>query len=106
MRLDYNNTKFTQHDVSCGVIRFKADNAGSAIVPRSPENGETVVDGVPFTGHGFTAANNERLAVPEWKMEDWAKLQDGAELWDVLSDGTEILKAIYSRDKGKFIPIQ
>ena len=105
MRLDYEGTKFTPTDQSCGIIRFKANNASEAIVPKSPKNGGNITDGEPFTGHGFTAANNGRLSIPEWKMDKWFDMQDGAELWEVTSDGTETLKAIFSKSQNKFIPV-
>lgn len=105
MRLDYEGTKFTPTDQSCGIIRFKANNASDAVIPRSSVNAGNAADGAPFTGHGFTAANNGRLAVPEWKKDNWFDLQDGAELWDVASDGTETLRAIFSKAQNKFIPV-
>ncbi|WP_088655845.1 hypothetical protein [Geofilum rhodophaeum] len=105
MRLDYSGTKFSAADKSCGIIRFKADNITKIEVPKSPANLGTVTDPPPFTGHGFTAANKGRLAVPEWKMDDWFELQEGAELWEVFSDGAEKLRAVYSKSAGKFVPI-
>lgn len=105
MRLNYEGTKFTPTDQSCGIIRFKANNASEAIVPKIPKNGGSITDGEPFTGHGFTAGNNGRLSVPEWKMDKWFDMQDGAELWQVTSDGTETLKAIFSKSQNKFIPL-
>ncbi len=88
-----------------GAIRFKANNIEKAEIPKSPANLGTVEDPAPFTGHGFTAANEGRLAVPEWKSDDWFDLQEGSELWEVFSNGSEQLKAVYSISAGKFIPV-
>lgn len=101
MRLDYPNTKFALSDGSCGVIRFKASNSGNASVPRDLAN----PDPFPFTNHGFTSANNGRLGVPEWKLDEMANLNGGAELWEIFSNGTEKLIAIFDRDLDKFIPL-
>ena len=105
MRLDYKlsdgvSQNFYLSDESCGVIRYKTQQASSLEVPRYPK----VNDPPPFTGHGFTSANNGRLTVPEWKS-DYYTPDDGAELWEVHSDGSEILRAIFSKDENKFIPI-
>lgn len=106
MRLDYSGSLFNKSREKIGIIRFKADNINEAFVPRSPSNGGKVTDGKPFTGNGFTAGNNSRLGIPEWKMENWFDLQDGAELWELLKDGTEKLKAIYSKKQNSFIPVE
>lgn len=105
MRLDYPGTPFSIADGSCGVIRFKATNAGSAYIPKSSANEGSITDLFPFTGHGFTSGTNGRLGVPEWKMDDWALMKEGSELWEVSSNGVEVLKATYNESLGKFIPV-
>ncbi|MBS1638037.1 MAG: hypothetical protein JST26_19140 [Bacteroidetes bacterium] len=100
MRLDYPNTKFSISDGSCGVIRYKTPNP-SLTVPKLPE---TTGD-LPFTGNGFTGGNNGTLGVPEWKS-NYLTPQDGAELWEVFSDGSEKLRATFSSAQNKFIPVQ
>jgi Fe-S cluster biosynthesis and repair protein YggX len=102
MRLDYSGTKFSINDGSCGVIRYKTSNVSSIEVPRSPANGGSISDLMPFTGHGFTSAENGLLGVPEWKS-GYLTPNEGAELWEVFSDGTEILIATFSTSLNKFI---
>ncbi len=109
MRLDYQGSAFSISDGSCGVIRFKAPNANTAIVPRSSNNILAGVDDAPFpyTGHGFTSGTNGRLGVPEWKMSSFADLQNGeAELYEVFSNGSEVLKARFDKQLGQFVSIQ
>jgi hypothetical protein len=102
MRLDYPNTAFNLSDGSCGVIRFKAMNANLA----KPAVNLPSPDPFPFTNHGITSASNNLLGVPEWKMNDFAQLQDGAEIWEVFSDGSEQLRAVYNKSLGKFEAVQ
>lgn len=59
---------------------------------------------IPYTGNGFTGGNNGRIGVPEWKSPPNTPI-DGAELWEVFSDGSEILRARFSDVQNKFIPI-
>jgi hypothetical protein len=105
MRLDYSGTKFSLSDGSCGVIRYKTQGAGAAIIPKSPINGGSESGLMPFTGHGFTSGNNGRLGVPEWKT-GYLTPMDGAELWEVFSNGTEVLKGKFSVLQNKFVAIQ
>jgi hypothetical protein len=105
MRLDYSNTPFSLNDGSCGVIRYTASNSADAIVPKSVINGGTETSSMPFTGHGFTSGTSGRLGVPEWKMQSFASINVG-ELWEVFSDGREVLLAKYDVNLGKFVPIQ
>ena len=55
---------------------------------------------------GLLAASEGRLAVPEWKSDDWFDLQEGSELWEVFSDGTEQLRAVYTISLSKFISVK
>ncbi|MBI3509494.1 MAG: hypothetical protein HY064_02450 [Bacteroidetes bacterium] len=105
VRLDYTDSKYSLADGECGVIRFRASNAGDAYIPKSPANGGSDLDSPPFTGHGFTSGNNGRLGVPEWKMDAPFEIYDGAELWRINSAGQESLLAIYDVSVGKFVPL-
>lgn len=60
---------------------------------------------MPFTGHGFTSGSNERLGVPEWKS-GYLTPDEGAELWEVYLDGSEILRAKFSSSQNKFISVK
>ncbi|MGX1927882.1 fibronectin type III domain-containing protein [Flagellimonas sp. 2504JD4-2] len=99
MRLDYDGTAFNLSDGSFGVIRYKTP-VPSAEVPRitGPK------DKFPFTGNGFTSGNNGKLGVPEWKTP-YNTPNDGAELWEVASDGTETIRAIFDSGQNRFIAV-
>jgi len=90
LRLDYINDggklmNFVE-DGSCGVIRFKTESTSELFIPR-----EELLDNnkYPYTGHGFTSGKQGRIGVPEFKFrnEFYAELNDGAELYEVFSDG-------------------
>ena len=109
LRLDYINDggklmNFVE-DGSCGVIRFKTESTSELFIPR-----EELLDNnkYPYTGHGFTSGKQGRIGVPEFKFRNkfYAELNDGAELYEVFSDGREILKAIFSEKENKFISIK
>ena len=59
----------------------------------------------PTTGNGFTKATNGQI-IPEYKMSDFARIEDGAQLIEIGKDGKETLKAIYDVDFGRFVPIE
>jgi hypothetical protein len=59
---------------------------------------------MPFTGHGFTSGNNGLLGVPEWKT-GYLTPDNGAELWEVFSDGTEVLRAKFISAANQFVEI-
>ena len=90
LRLDYEKTKFHLSKNSCGVIRFKSEDAPQVLVIPTSEDMD-----YPFTAHGFTSGNNGRLGVPEWKLVKDAEFSEGAEIWEVFNDGTEKLRAIF-----------
>ncbi len=66
--------------------------------------GGNVVNKPPFTGNGFTATINGQ-AIPEFRIDGFIDVDDGAELYMVTKDGVEILVAIYSEDLGRFVDI-
>ena len=109
LRLDYVNDggKLMNYieDGSCGVIRFKTKSTSELSIPR-----EELLDNnnYPYTGHGFTSGKQGRIGVPEFKFRNqfYAELNDGAELYEVFSDGREVLKAIFSNKENKFIPVK
>ena len=90
LRLDYEKTKFHLSKNSCGVIRFKSEDARQILVIPTSEDMD-----YPFTAHGFTSGNNGRLGVPEWKSVKDAEFSEGAEIWEVFNDGKEKLRAIF-----------
>ena len=84
---------------SCGVIRFKSEDALQILVIPTSED----ID-YPFTAQGFTSGNNGRLSVPEWYLQSRIDIQEGTEIWEIFNDSTEELRAIYRN--GKFVIIK
>ena len=96
LRLDYPDTPFAPHDPGTHVIRFQADpkDPGAYDVPRNSVMGgdaryDTWDD--PFTGNGFTKSGDD--VVPEY-VADRVTMREGAEMWEVLDDGTQRLVAV------------
>ena len=83
-------------------MHLPVDSTTSESAPR-----EELLD-TPYAGHGFTSGKQGRIGVPEFKFRNkfYAELNDGAELYEVFSDGREILKAIFSEKENKFISIK
>jgi hypothetical protein len=75
---------------SCGVIRFKSEDAPQKLVIPTSEDMD-----YPFTAHDFTSGNNRRLGVSEWKLVKEVEFKVGAEIWEVFIDGTEKLRAVF-----------
>ena len=103
LRLDYVNNagrlvNFVE-DGSCGVIRFKSKSLNQITLP-----GKNFLENnrYPYTAHGFTSGNQGRLGVPEWHLGNGIDVipEEGAELWEVFTNGREVLRAIY--EEGKF----
>jgi len=57
----------------------------------------------PFAGNGFTSATNGQI-IPEF-YSDGLAIKNGAQMIEIDKNGNEILKAIYDKAEGKFIPI-
>lgn len=105
LRLDYEGTYFKPEGESYAVIRFYAANIDQAVIPKSPANGGTIEDPYPFGGAGFTTGTNGRWGSPEWKMDEFTVLNDGAQLFEVAEDGTQTLRAVYVAEAGQFVPV-
>ncbi|WP_448902985.1 hypothetical protein [Eubacterium sp.] len=106
LRLDYKNSDFKPlTDESLGLIRFKTDEVEKIFIPYGPEMGGTVTEDWPFTGNGFTKAENGEI-IPEFRLKKYLDIMDGAKLFEIKRDGTEILKAIYSEEDNRFIPVE
>ena len=102
MRLDYSINgaqPFNLSDGSFGVIRYKIPTP-NLTVPKIPE----VPGDLPYTGNGFTGGTNGKLGVPEWKSQ-YQTPNEGAELWEVFSDGSEIIIAKFSTAQNKFLKV-
>ncbi|OBB55586.1 hypothetical protein A6B34_07900 [Mycolicibacterium monacense] len=104
LRLDYEDTPFSPHDPGTHLIRFQADpeSVGYYEVPRSSDmggNGEYDTWDDPFTGNGFTKSGDD--VIPEYIARDMT-IREGAEMWEVLEDGTQRLVAVLKG--GSWIP--
>ncbi|MEZ3162029.1 hypothetical protein AB1K54_16050 [Microbacterium sp. BWT-B31] len=97
LRLDYPDTNFSVGDNSAFVLRFQvSDIPGQGTVtpqPHSSMGGNGALDHYqpPFTGNGFLAAADDIL--PEYRA-DRVTMRNGAEVWEVLDDGTQRLYAV------------
>lgn len=102
LRLDYTQSNGVQpyslSDGSCGVIRYKTDTPNAQV----PYLNGVTDDPLPFTGNGMTGGNNGRLGAPEWTTP-YNTPVDGSELWEVYSNGTEVLRAVFDVSQNKFI---
>ena len=83
---------------SCGVIRFKSEDALQILVIPTSED----ID-YPFTAQGFTSGNNGRLGVPEWKFQSRIDIQEGTEIWKITRDGKQTLYAIFKNKTFKIV---
>ncbi len=102
LRLDYAGSAFRPDAPGYAVIRFKAANIERAVVPRAVANGGTFKDPYPFGGAGFTTGTNGRTGSPEWVLQEFAVMDDGAQIFEIFADGTEKLRAVYSAEAGRF----
>jgi hypothetical protein len=95
-----------QNDASYGVIRFTSRDTNLIKIPFSRAMGGQEVGGYPFTGNGFTGAENGRV-IPEFVIDKSPSVlpRHGAELLEVYRDGREVLRAIYDRGSRRFVPV-
>lgn len=105
LRLDYAGTYFKPDEGSYAVIRFKAANIEKAFVPKLVMNGGTFQDPYPFGGAGFTTGTGGTWGSPEWVMPEFTVLYDGAQLFEIFQDGTEVLRGVYKAEPGRFISL-
>ncbi|MEC0305036.1 hypothetical protein P4686_18770, partial [Terribacillus saccharophilus] len=105
LRLDYPGTVYNPlSNDSMGIIRYTTNEVSEVSIPYGPSMGGTIKDAPPFTGNGFTKATNGQI-IPEFKCNKFLDVSDGAQLIELRSDGTELLRAIYSEDFGKFVSV-
>jgi hypothetical protein len=100
LRLDYSDTPFAPHDPGTHLIRFQADpeSPGFYDVPRNSDmGGSDAYDSWddPFTGNAFTKSGDD--VIPEYIAKD-ITMREGAEMWEVLEDGTQRLVAVLKGD--------
>ena len=103
--LGYPGSEFKPiRDDSIGVIRFTTGESSRLSIPYGKEMGGTEVAQQPFTGNGFTKAINGQI-IPEFKSNGYLDVADGAQLVEIHKNGTETVRAVYSKIDKKFIPI-
>lgn len=84
------------------VIRFQAENPTSPDLYEIPRNsdlgGNSRFDSWedPFTGNGFTKSGDD--VIPEY-VASGITMREGAEMWEILDDGTQRLIAVLGRDE-------
>ncbi|MDF2665042.1 MAG: hypothetical protein K0R81_892 [Microbacterium sp.] len=105
LRLDYPGTNFLPDDRSSFVLRFQQDiDTSGSINPQlhSSMGGDGSVDhySPPFTGNGFLKSGDD--IIPEYRARD-VEMREGAEVWEVLDDGTQRLFAVLRG--GEWIPV-
>ena len=83
---------------SCGVIRFKSEDALQILVIPTSEDMDYL-----FTSHGFTAGTNRRIGVPEFCTTSPIKIEVGSEIWKISRDGKQTLYAIMGKSKFEII---
>jgi hypothetical protein len=103
LRLDYQDSPYSPGDSSTHVIRFQTDTPDFEVPRHSDMGGSGQFDGWgdPFTGNGFTRAGDD--IIPEYATHsDGVIMRSGAEMWEVLDDGTQRLVAVLR--EGEWIP--
>ncbi len=116
LRLDYSPPGFDPiHEEFMSVIRFKTDNSLAIKIPyggvsnadlRVVEDvagipkSELIQQKWPFSGNGFTV-NEGSQTVPEFvtKSGRYMTINEGAVIYDIYKDGTEVLRAIFIEGK-------
>lgn len=90
LRLDYPSTVYNPSiDDALGVIRFKTTESSEIQIPYGEEMGGSITDAPPFKGNGFTSATNGQV-IPEFKCGSYLNVEDGAELYEINPNGTEV----------------
>ena len=85
---------------SCGVIRFKSEDALQILVIPTSEDMD-----YPFTAHGFTAGIKGRIGVPEFTIPRGlgVSIEDGTEIWKITRDGKQTLYAVFNNKTFKIV---
>ncbi|MGF2616405.1 T7SS effector LXG polymorphic toxin [Rossellomorea aquimaris] len=104
LRLDYPGTVYDplSEDV-IGIIRYTTKEVSEISIPYGKGMGGIIEDAPPFTGNGFTKAENGSI-IPEFKNNKYLEIADGAQLIEV-KNGVETIRAIYKEDFGQFMSV-
>lgn len=99
LRLDYEGTKFDEDGSGYAVIRFYSNTASQLTIPFSPELGGTQAHAWPNGGGGFTTSTLGKGGYPEWVCSGYNVPEEGAELYEVSTQGQEHLRSIFKEGK-------
>ncbi|MRX74242.1 hypothetical protein GJU40_19145 [Bacillus lacus] len=95
LRLDYPESVYNPlSNDTIGIIRYTTNEVSEITIPYGKSMGGTIEDAPPFTGNGFTKAENGQI-IPEYKTNKFIEVSDGAQLIEI-RDGKEILRAVYN----------
>lgn len=105
LALGYDGSPFTPDMDSVKVMRFSS-TTDTDISRYSSMGGKSNTDSWPnpYTGNGFTKSTDP--VVPESKLPDGSKIQDGAEIWTVNKDGSQVLDAVYDADTNRWVKVR
>lgn len=99
MRLDYPGTKFLPEGAGYAVLRFTSNSTEMLTIPYCVEMGGTYAHAWPNTGGGFTSSTLGKGGVPEYSFSNYFAPNQGSELYEVTTLGSEILRATYKGTK-------
>lgn len=81
-------------------MRFTTEKSDAEVSRVSGMGGSWAFDGFdpPYTGNGCTKSTDP--VVPDSSLAPKSEIADGAEIWSVRKDGTQVLDAVYRDSKG------
>lgn len=81
-------------------MRLTTEKSDAEVSRVSGMGGSWAFDGFdpPYTGNGFTKSTDP--VVPDSSLAPKSEIADGAEIWSVMKDGTQVLDAVYRDSKG------
>ena len=108
LRLDYDGSPFSPMDEVVTAIRFTPDDPSKIIVPYAdsmphPSGGYVSNMTAPFTGHGFTSAQDGQI-IPEFYTSGLS-LTKGAVMVEIRKSGGVSVIAVYNDETGTFDPV-
>lgn len=96
LRLDYEGTRFKENAAGYAVLRFYTDQTAYIQIPFCQELGGDYPHSWPNGGGGFTTSTLGKGGYPEWRLTAYIEPCDGAELYEMNSNGYEILRGVFT----------
>ncbi|MDD4847251.1 MAG: hypothetical protein PHR53_00575 [Bacteroidales bacterium] len=96
LRLDYPGTYWDTTGPGYAVIRFTSNCVSTLYIPYSPEMGGDYPHSWPNTGGGFTASTLGNGGFPEYVFSGYHAPNEGGEIYQISSDGSETLVATFT----------